>query len=118
MSNMRLHSVACFLIRLRAFLAGKKTYGILTISLIYSIGIERGWWQSDLTAWTLLGSSVAVTIRATVIRILIQFLDDLTTRPQRLRRKSQIPNPKSLEKTSPISSHFCVPIFLAAWRFV
>jgi hypothetical protein len=70
--------LARFVIRVRGFLAGKKTYVIAFATILYSLGIKRGWWPSDIEIWGLLGSSGLVTLRVAWARTMKQFLDDMT----------------------------------------
>jgi hypothetical protein len=65
-------------IRVRGFLAGKKTYIIAGATIAYAYGVKHAWWPSDVEIWGLLGSTAAITIRVAVARILKQFLDDMT----------------------------------------
>jgi hypothetical protein len=69
------------------FFQGKKTYIVATATILYSLGIKRNWWGSDVEIWGLLGSSAAVTVRLAITRMMKQFLDDFTT-------ASAVPPPK------------------------
>jgi len=60
------------------FLSGKKTYLIGIAGIVYSLGISRNWWPSDVTIWGALGSAGAMTLRAAIAKMLTQFLDDMT----------------------------------------
>jgi hypothetical protein len=64
--------------RLRVFLAGKKTYVVSFLILLYAIAIKRGWLPNDVEVWGILFGTATVTIRAAIARIMKQFLDDLT----------------------------------------
>ena len=63
---------------IRRFVAGHKTYALVILSIVYAYGVERGWWLSDITIWTALGGSTAIAVRAACVRLLVQFLDDMT----------------------------------------
>lgn len=64
--------------RIRAFTAGYKTWFFLVLCFLYSLGIQYHWLESDQTIWTALGSATVLSVRATVIRIMVKFLDDMT----------------------------------------
>lgn len=63
---------------IRNFLAGYKTYTLIVLSILYSLGVQKGWWAGDLVIWTALGGGTAIAICAACARLLIQFLDDMT----------------------------------------
>jgi hypothetical protein len=58
------------------FLAGKKTYLVSAGGLIYAVGIGRNWWQHAVEIDLAFGSSVAITIRSAIARMLAQITQD------------------------------------------
>jgi hypothetical protein len=62
--------------RVIKFLAGKKTYLVGGIGVLYAFGISRGWWPNESEIWGALGSAGAMTLRAAIANLLKQVAAD------------------------------------------
>lgn len=54
--------------RMRAWLAGRKTYGIAAIGILYIVGCWAGWWEYDERVLAALGLGGLAALRAGVSR--------------------------------------------------
>ncbi len=59
-----------------SFLAGKKTYLVCALGLVYALGVYFGVWSNESEIWGGLGFTGAMTIRAAIKRLAIAVVAD------------------------------------------
>lgn len=59
-----------------SFFAGKKTYLVGTLGLLYAAGVYFGWWNNESEIWGALGFTGAMTIRAAIAKLCATIAND------------------------------------------